>query len=804
MQTNLSELKNNVIYVDEQNIKLKKFDSSVLTYEIAYRIDPVTALKFGAAKVMIYASFDTPSTMFQSRLFSTTEQNSGVSGINPTSLIQGILTRNSQIKEAIRTKDRNSYFVEQPSDFLSKTNNNVLSVLPDILTATSTVSLQKKRTFNAYKISDLQKTQNSNPVQMDTPVDVIQPPFEQLDNYSVVAKRMLYDGIDPANCAKKQITTAADAHSGLVSVKTLKTQFDMMDDLELLTKSILGDQKRQNIAPSSYISQPKTQNFSTVEVKEEINIPFSIVGKQDFWFIVDLVDENNISLQSRVVFSQNSKYIEINSLIKSVPTFDVMSNSDGTCLLTINAKGLAKVVVYKKYYTHQRSYRLVGEYDVNASGMVELKDNNPKNSFILYRVLGVTTDEKTLPGFSSKVIQTNGKLCLRSIEPTIFASTSSNGVLLEVSNIPTDVISVQIYKKKIGTTQNYSLVGTPFFTQSKSETYTVTDVAVSDQSVYEYVIEVSRKNGLVERLSRTKTIVRYIATTTSLFSTQLNNSKVVQTGNDLDVSFLITTTIQETQQALLKQRLDSAGLGIYYQDFIDPEDLGKIFVYKIIRFNITENVIEDLGFTATPEFSDLNQSKSNNASTVKLGCEYRYVVQTFLRQPDTMLPTFQVDKTADNGQSYSYKPYEWQTPSTLRSGTFTLNGSYSSLFSQSEFEIGELAVESTITVSTTQNLASIFNQKATKLLPNVVKLSWSINGSNQDIEHFIVVENIAGLRQVVGKVHSFAQNSSFSYVHELKNREVGTIVYSIIPVYMTYNLGKEVLTNSVLIEDAEI
>jgi len=171
-----------------------------------------------------------------------------------------------------------------------------------------------------------------------------------------------------------------------------------------------------------------------------------------------------------------------------------------------------------------------------------------------------------------------------------------------------------------------------------------------------------------------------------------------------------------------------------------------------------------------------------------------------LRAPETLFDNLQkqaVDQVTK--KPYTFSPAKFLHPFTLQHGTLVSSVGAKQRNAKDPMSYGVVGsitnVEvsfDTDTVKLTDPVASVFNSRL-----NVV--SWNVLGNLDQVDHFLILKQVNGLRSIIGKCHSIFPNNSCQYLHPITSHDAGAIQYVVVPIMSDYQLGQEIVTNTLQI-----
>jgi hypothetical protein len=186
---------------------------------------------------------------------------------------------------------------------------------------------------------------------------------------------------------------------------------------------------------------------------------------------------------------------------------------------------------------------------------------------------------------------------------------------------------------------------------------------------------------------------------------------------------------------------------------------------------------------------------------IQEGYEYKYTIQAYLRNPETLFQTATRDVPIRAGSPvvYALNPARWRHPVTLNDGNVISAASVARNHAKSDFTFGTMVDTKTVTLSLGNVLPSIQSGQVSKVKDGCLYLQWRVQGNIKMIDHFLIGMDILGMQQNVAKAHNISSTGYFQMLDKLLNGESGAITYLITPVYFDYSKGPAFKTNQVII-----
>jgi hypothetical protein len=223
-----------------------------------------------------------------------------------------------------------------------------------------------------------------------------------------------------------------------------------------------------------------------------------------------------------------------------------------------------------------------------------------------------------------------------------------------------------------------------------SEEIVFKDTNVTKNRIYRYFYKYIYINGQ-EQFGSNDLTIEYKPETSNVVNTIILNPRVVQQGINLDVQFSLESNFIEKSENALLNALRIQGLNEFFNESINKDNLQDLIGYGIVRINLTNGDIEDFGINTQKNFSDFKFGNTKGVKPIKSGNEYQYIVSTYFRSAITMLEKYEKFEEFSNSSNfnYSFKPFEWLHPITLKKGNLVSKRSLVKNHAQSQFSFGK-------------------------------------------------------------------------------------------------------------------
>lgn len=462
-----------------------------------------------------------------------------------------------------------------------------------------------------------------------------------------------------------------------------------------------------------------------------------------------------------------------------------------------NAYGIQ---LYKKELNNLRSsWELVKDVLLGTEKkMVLIKDRSNSTNVYEYRAISYNQNNVSGFGYSSITAELSKKpkaSKLIKLEDNIsiswnYSEEFPGAVKINVNNIPVTATAIALISKDL-LIENSELYITPSgfipMNGNTNETISFFDRNCFENHVYEYTIKIQYINGS-QRLSEARCVVPYRRLINNIVKTNLTITKE-KIDDDLLIIGNIETNFIEHDEGLIKNALSNGGLLGFFDSDFTKEKLNAIIAYEIYRKNLYTNKIEYLGTTTKTSFNDKEQSKIFSCQPAKSGFSYEYKVFSFIRNSFGILT--ETTKQIENLPTESFKPWFWQRPRVLNTGTLSTIIAEAQNFAGSVFSQGNLVDVVTTEISTEDAPPSVSEFQYHRLPLGFNKLTWTIVGDNSKIDSFMVYGFYREQKVFLGNAHSFSGNKRYSLLFK-KINEINFQKFRLIPNYNNHNSGTEV------------
>lgn len=788
-----------IVSLPEDFLTLKNVNGEELTFELKYLFDQEVGVKQNITSVTVDVAKDAPPSVANLP--------------KAKDFIRGVLNQKSAHTQLINAYVKDSLLVSRASDPTKNISNEVVPYY--------------NRGYVTSQIPQLLKRELV-PVRVDDTTNALSPVNAQHDvalsgeTSNQLAEDLLLKGFDPSSAYRVNDLgmTLAESYRGILkqspavftsAVEKALYKYKTHPYLKPILQVSPGEPGLvvdEDATPDLYTLQRATVDSRHVDVYDTLKFTYSSKSPDRLVLTLKVKDSAGVTVQqlSRVFYPR--EYIKYFNIPVQPPIVKLSSRSNKTfATLAIRQvdPAAARVRVYKRVYNHHDysddPYVFISEFDLKIeNGWKYLPVEVSLGNTVIYRVVPVNELGAIGADFESVVVKPqNPNPTIKRMVVTTKSLT--NGVQLEVSKLPSDVVSFQMLREDITLDRGtLTFVETPVFveTADPNRVYTLEDTGVKSNHVYAYHCRVYRKSGSHEQ----RLVAHYEHTplVENLVETKISDPILTLTNTGYDVKFNMTTTVVKTNIDQVKELLEKQGLyDVFANDVADVrEQLGKLISHNVKRVDLTTGAVEDFGTVDTDSFSDLTLRNVTGVSELRLGRKYRYVVTALLRSPETLLDTYVKTATdVTTNRIYSYKPFKFLHPVVSKYGNIVTPSSIRKNYSKDPMTFGEIGAYTTAEISLDKEKSSVTAAVREKRGTDVDVISWVLQGSSKDVDHFQIIAEHGGKKSIIGKATCVPETDNFLYVRRLDPTEVGLdIRYYVCPVYYDFSRGVEALVSN--------
>jgi len=807
--------KNGLLKVDDTFASLISIDDDSVTFSFKYEISSIDAIRSNATIVNVKVLSKIVDKKTVSRIIHSKNTTNA-------DVIKTILRQTIDEKDSIKQQEK-FIVANKNNNVLSSVNNEIISQIKKGI-PTESIQQLKKTKLVLVPASTIKSTVDVKPVLNLQAHSFMNEMNNSSSSYKDSASYLMQDmivrqGIDPSSISTltHRSYTAENSFQGTLR-KSRGQEVETGSSTKLLNSFVHSARKTNTdgLSEQSYVqvatvvTDPNVRNNVVVKIP---NSAFIIDGSENYSLLVkiDLVDsKSGLSLDSVLKQLDVTKHIQLFKIPRIAPIVNVCK-SDISTKTNLEIRQLDEtatgIKLFKKIISMvepgSNDYELIGEFNVTSKQKTLLiQVDNPKNSTFVYRV--VPTNDGTL-GFeyTNVIVGPSNYVLASSVSLTI--SSIDSGAKLEIRKIPFDVISVQfmvrnasIFEKTYSAVESViHLIDEP--TRGLDYVSTI-DQNVFDDCVYEYAVRLTYRTGISKIVGYA--IFERIKQEQGKVNVNANNVVISSIGKP-NTQFAISTDLLDGHLDTIKKLLQSQGSYDLYKDAVlsERDSLKSLIAHNVKRIDLSTGVVNDFGVISETQFSDVDFAPNNSVEPLKMGHKYRYEITPLLRNPETLFDSRTLEKIDVNTKkAYKFKPSKHLHPLTLKKGTIVSSIGAATKFGKEQMMYGEVGSTTSVEVSFDVEQASITNSIASRYNDNMIVVSWKINGAIDQVDHFLIMKNVLGVKTVVGKAHSEFEQGHCQFIHSLTSHDTGNLQYEIVPIMNDYRVGKSVVTNVVNVQ----
>lgn len=813
----------NVLKIDDSYAKLLRITSGGdLSFEFTYTISQLQAIQKNALTVNVSVLSRTipPRPLLQ---------NSHAGHIDTKLLVQNILTQVTNAKTMV--KEQKTFTVaSRASDISAWINNETIGqlragVTPSLIPSFKTTKLLT-RTASTLKLDNdvrplMQYVAHSSiPIE---DVDTLTSASLDLDTSQTMYEMILRQGLDPSHITELTHRSIPASYTlGGIVRPTRAPELVFDPAVKLLNYYLLSDQAEPSRTTTNQVSDDVLVQVAEQVTKDELDIPIKITipksarfreGADTSHFLVkfDLIDgKTKATVDSITKTLDVARHIQLFYTPRKHPIVNV-SASELASRVNLEIKqvdpGATSVQIYKKTLYRASNdiedYTLIGTYSLTSKQQsLPVSVERPTNSSVLYRIVPVGQLGTSGFEYTNVVVSPARYFPIKAV--AINAKCGELGVEVEVRRFPPSAAAVQVLAKNLTTHDSeYRNVGGINLIDDATRVadyVSVSDTQVSEGRVYEYVAKITYKSGLSENSGNA--IIEFTKLTPGKVDLQISDVDVTNEGDEPNVTFGIRSILIDenidTVLALLKRQ----DIKEYFDGDIakEREFLKSLIAHNVQRVDLNAGRREDFGIIVDDFFDDKNMRRNNSVSPLSFGKKYRYEISTLLRAPETMFDQFVKSKVDGVTQKqYTFSPSKFLHPLVLTRGIIVTATGLRTRYSKEAMSHGLIGSMETLEISFDDQPARILNPSAARFNRTLNVLTWKLEGSIDQIDHFLITKDVHGVRTIIGKAHSEFEFGNCQYLHPVSDRDQGELKYVITPVFNTYRIGVSAITNSVIV-----
>jgi hypothetical protein len=817
-------LNNSTLKVNEDYAHLNSIaENGDLDFTFYYDINQRIAIENSAIKVNV--TVYTKITQLKP-LLETTQ----LGAIDTTKIVGNILTRVKDARAAIQQQQQLT-IASKVSDITSKISNDTIG---DLTNKRSSTRFTKTK-LKSVQASELKDSADIKPILTQVAHQFINVDVQNSSSFEEGQKNLMLDmivrqGVDPSSVVDlmDRSISNADALSG-ISRKSKQQEYKNNPLTKLLNSQLLPPElsdiprTTENVSNDSFIDVAQSVYNEIIEVPVSITIPEKNTktadGKQGVNIFVKfelISSKTGLTIDTTIKQLDVARHVQMFLTPKRAPLVSI-TTSDIASQVNLEVKQLDKnatqVDVYRKTINRASiedlQYSIVGSYQLkNVNQSLLIQTDKPSSSTYVYRIIPTNDSGTQCSEFTNCVVRPTSYKEIKTL--SLVATPIELGIKLEAQKIPYNVVSIEFVVRNLTAHQKiFTNVGNDIFLIDDSirnlDYISVIDNNALPGNVYEYAARLIYKSGINEYAGCA--VVEAATQTPGKVDTKIKDL-LIQSVNDngidtVDVTFNIETTIVDTDLDIVKGLLIKQDMYELFKGDVERERefLKSLIAHNVQRVNLTTGLRENFGTVVNGQFSDLQLRKNQAIIPLNLTHKYRYEVTVLLRASETMFETLVKDRIDPvTKKSYSFKPAKSLHPVTLDRGMIVSFAGLKIRYSKDQLSFGTIGSIETIDVTFDKQQTTITNATAQVFDKFMNVITWKVEGSISNVDHFIIMKEVNGVRSIVGKAHSEFLHGNCTYTHVITRHDVGVYKYVILPIFNDYNVGIPASTNQVSIE----
>jgi hypothetical protein len=820
-------------------------DNGDLQFEFTYSISQSDVIKYNAQKVTI----DVESRNIAKKQLLGASQRGAV---DTAALVQNIRTAITDAKSTLQQQTKYQ-IASRDSDITAYINADVIPQLRARAPTSQIPSFNRPR-LTSVSAASVKRNNDSQPVLHRVANSAVVPDLQTTltASMSVIPQELMHDmitrqGLDPSY-ALQLTPRAISEDSSRGGLSNPQQAIELVTDPASQLLNFYLFPPTANVPPTTtddVVDTDMVQVMQTVS-SDELDIPCQITLPNSQLFAAstpitqvfvtfNLIDpKTNLAIDSITKTIDLTKYIHV-YYTPRVPPVMKASSSPTSMTVSLEIKqidpGATGIQLYKKSFwtssTETDDYSLIGSYNVTARDQSLLVYvDQPTKSPVMYRAIAM--GQQSIQGFEFTNVIARAARYTPVLAVALTAQQLDTGIQLEVRHLPTNAVAVMFLRWNMTTFDDQFTIApvisvfdsVPIQSMNEptdapnatdvsfiddaarqSDILTTVDTDVADGNIYRYVARVIYRDGATNDYG--DATLAFVQPAPGQVDTSIVDVVVTHAAAVPNVTFNITTSTIDTDIDAVKQMLDNQGMTQFFQGDLQAQrdQLMNLIAHSVDRVDLSTGIRESFGILTVSQFDDVSLGKGLSVSPLQYGHRYRYEIYPLLRAAETMfdqLVKSAIDSTTQ--KSYSFSPAKFLHPYTLSRGVIVTSDGVRQRTAKDPMSFGVVGSITTTEVSFDDDTATITNLTAANFDRVTNVITWQILGNLSQVDHFIVMKQVHGIRTVIGKVHSEFANGACQYVHSLSTHDVGSLNYVVIPVYSDYRVGSESSSNSLIVE----
>lgn len=804
--------RSNIFQVDQFFAKLLQVKSNNNhVFEFTYEIDQVEAIKndLTIVRIRIFSRDVSKNSIFDGK-----KSNS--------SIVESILKQSQNSKTRAKQQEEYTILLNY-SDVTAKLKKSIISAVKRNDDITSSLTKPKVKTVPVHEtVVNNEKKPLLQFIASDKIVDVGKNLSSSLNlDTKFISHQLLRNGVDPSSVLglTHRSISSKQSFEGIVRVtKSHERETDSI--VQLMNSYILGNNREGFKNDSSQIGNDSvhvrslsTEVQKNVQITTRVSLPGKKMSEFDasqLFVRFEALNAKTMIVDAAITMPLNvTRHVKLLNTAFKPPAASIVSTRAISNLHIKQIDPNADTIsVYRKNVTVTNidpdSYELIRTYPLSHNQEIFIPLDKPSSTFGVYRILANGEGGYRSAEFTNVVSRPERFRSDKAI--SLITGNVATGVEIMVSEFPPALSHVEVLVRNVTRFErDFRIVGsTVLFIDDQirnAGAVTIIDTQTIDYEIYEYCLRLTYKNGVSE-LSTTS-IIEKLAYHPNKVDINISNVDVIDEEGLLNVRFNMSAKFLDNDVDVFKTLLEKRGIKDLFTDEFKTQRgmLNDVFVFVVDRLNLTTGVRESFGTLQDPEFDDVKLRSVNSVEPLRRTHRYRYEVSIALRSVETIFNSLKktlVDPTTN--KHYTMNPAKALHPITIRKGIVVTETGLKSRYSQNVFSHGRIGFYETLNVTFDKPNVEIRELSAERFDSDINIVNWKVNEAYlREIDHFIIMKDVHGVRTLVGKCHNDFEMGNFQFLHRINGHDLGELKYVVIMMFNDYSVSDEYVSNSVII-----
>ena len=603
-----------------------------------------------------------------------------------------------------------------------------------------------------------------------------------------------------------------------------------------------------DVPGDQYVPIKVNKTLERISSKVELEISDSdLLAVESFIVSLDLLNTYNQIVDNTKIVVNHGQLKRDFVDISEPPSISVIATENKSIQIAIKQidNDASMIKVFKKQIDYNTllvgsQYTLVDTvYATSDDSETILYDSGPgsMSTAVVYRAVSYSNIGAS-GAFSDAVFKLSDIVDAKQESETHHGCLSAKNLITGIgvgsATIVGEPVNVQIIKRNLSRHEkDYEVIYDPTHpdlsgkegkSSEKSRSIqepSVLDTNVHDGEIYEYRTKSLFLDGS-EKISCSCIIVEYKYPSSGLSMSTSIPAAIKKGSSSKQVAFNISfkdSTINDEQ--FIKSFFEANDLAELYSDEIKSmkNELSQIFAANVTRKDMTTGIEVDFGAVQIGSFTDKGQ---NSTGMPRRDRSYEYTIEGLVRDPEFLLEEMRKGKGAKAGKKYregrNSKPtsdassQESENPNyrskffardTLETSTIMNTDALLTKKAAGSIGLGRTGVTKTISITGSRTIPTVTNGSARYNRNEQVVIDWSLKGTGKNsysVDYFIIsATRLGSVMYPVLVCHGQLKGNKFTVVDDTQSDMVGSVSYTVTPVFDDFSLGESASVGKVLI-----